>query len=455
MNTLYEIKIRQSGFSHILKVITKRAEIVTEGVEKVIPPILEYNEDGSFKTLLLQDVLNGITKHPYKPNSPQFNAERLADLEVSALYKHLEHFPSLPRDPEGIAHPVAEFIYSYMVYLKPAPELATILDTLDFQAKGELLAQIFERLQGKYAEEYPNLHLDFHSVPKKNIGTFCYIARSKSKVGIVPKLFGFKMENAIPTDRIAREISSLKSAEKFINPVPVEGIPENLQPYISKVKVAIIGTAITALDSADIYPSARKKLACKLSREKIVVDPSTVDSKTRNLKFVAYKSGVNVVHSEIQTIDEEVTEPGAIRLVFPGGVKVAGQFYWDSQMYSMEDNSEIDVALDFRTFAAKGAVASFALMNGKTGMTREEAIDFFNSLKKTKLYLDGVEYEGYVGELPVMRPGQRYSDLCKATNISFDMIAHAITKKRIEVNPHYESEYALLKNLRAVIKKQL
>ena len=235
-NSLYEVKVRRSGFANIVSLVITRGEVSTQGVEKVIPPVLEYNEDGSFKYISTKEVLDGIIKHPYVANSPQFNAERLADLEVAALYKHLEHFPSLVKDSTGIGHTLAEYIYSHQIYLKPSPELAEKLKPMDFIEKGKFLSAVFVKLKAKYDATYSALTLDFHSVPKKKIGTFCYIAKKEDKIGIVPKVFGFGMEKAIPTDRLAREISSFKASERFINPVPVEGLLETVKPFVTKLR---------------------------------------------------------------------------------------------------------------------------------------------------------------------------------------------------------------------------
>jgi hypothetical protein len=354
-----------------------------------------------------------------------------------------------------MVHPVAELIYSSFVYLKPTKELEAQLNKMGYIKKSKTLPAILEKVAAKLETER-GIKLDLFSVPKRKVGTFAYLA-DKDGLATVAKLFSFGMHNIIPADRIAREISSLKACEKFLNPVPIEAsLPEQIKPYVSSIRVAIVGTEASMLDSGDLYKSALPKIACRLSRKKVVKDVSQVPKEQRNLVYRPFRSGIEIFHEEETFVDETETLPGTIRLIFPGGVKIAAQ-YTGLQLKD-DEGKEVDALLSFETFAKKGALACFLFNLGLDleQLTTEGAIEHFKSLTKQKVHLEGKSYEGYIVDLPVMRPGQRYTELSKPSDeITVDLIAKAILKKEYKVRPHVEEEYLKLKELRYAIANEI
>lgn len=458
MTSLYELTHRRVGYCTFISVICKRGNIRVQSSEKVIPPILEYDAEGKFVAISAKDIIQGLHFHPYKAISKEFGAERLADLEVASLFKQLEHFPTLPVIYEGnsaTVHPVAELIYSSFVYLKPNKELQSNLQKMGYVKRSRLLPTILEKVANNLETER-GIKLDLFSVPKRKVGTFAYLA-DKDGVATVAKLFSFGMHRIIPADRVAREISSLKACERFINPVPIQAsLPDNIKPYVSSIRVAIVGTESSMLDSGDLYKSALPKIACRLSRKQIVKDVSQVPQEERNLVYRPFRSGIEVYHEQEIYINEVETTPGTIRLIFPGGVKVAAQ-YTGLQLLD-EMNKPVDALLSFETFAKKGALACFLFgqdLDLET-ITTEQAIEHFKTLPKSKVHLEGKTYEGYIVELPIMRPGQRYTELSKPSNdITVDLIAKAILKKEYKVRPAIEEEYIKLKELRYAIASEI
>ena len=162
-------------------------------------------------------------------------------------------------------------------------------------------------------------------------------------------------------------------------------------------------------------------------------------------------------------------------MVLPGGVKVAAQLQSDQQMYD-EQGKPIDAMVDYRTFAAKGALALFAMLD-PLNFTRIRDIEndpkytteaersaaawslvenAYRSLVPQKVTIDGMEYEAYVGELPVMRPGQRYTELSKPSNdITSDLIARAILGEDYKVRSRVEKEYAECRAFRKGLEREL
>lgn len=458
MNSLYELSARKVNFTTFLSVLCKRGDITVKSSEKVIPPILEYSADGSYRTVTLKEVLEGIYLHPYKAITKEFNRERLADLEVAAIYKQLEHFPTLGVTYErntSQTHPVAELIYSNIVYLRPDKELGEKLKKMGYVRKTKALPPILEKVAINL-EKQVGVKLDLFSVPKRKVGTFAYIA-DKDGIASVAKLFAFGMHSIIPSDRIARELSSLKSCEKFINPQKVnDEIPEEIAPYITKIRVAIVGTEHSMLDSGDLYKSSLDKIACRLSRKKVEKDVAVVPIQERNLVYRPFRSGIEIYHEQEVFVDETETLPGTIRLIFPGGVKVAAQY--SEQQLVDEKGEAVDALLAFETFAKKGALACFLFGLGldTENLTTEQAKEIFLSLKKEKVYLEDAVYEGYIVDLPVMRPGQRYTELSKpSNNITVDLISKAILKEKYKVAEDHETEYQNLKQLRNAIVSEI
>jgi urease alpha subunit len=61
-----------------------------------------------------------------------------------------------------------------------------------------------------------------------------------------------------------------------------------------------------------------------------------------------------------------------------------------------------------------------------------------------------------VVDLPVMRPGQRYTELAKSSNdITVDFIAKAILSKKFVVRERLEEEYQALKELRQATNQEI
>jgi hypothetical protein len=458
MKKLYELLSRRLGHATFLSIKSIRGPIEVQSSEKVIPPIIEYNEDGDYKIVGPREIVEGIKVHPYKSMSKDFPEERIADYKVYTLFKKLEFFPTLPTIVENekqIPHPVAEAIYRDYVYLRPVPELEEKLKKMGYLAQTKFHPPILEQVV-KNVREKENVNLDLFSVPKKQVGTFAYVSDAEG-FAKPAKLFSFGFHKAVPCDRIAREISSLKNCEKFLNPQPLPfEFPDALKPFVTMVRVAIVGVEQSMLDSGDLYPSAIKKIACNLNRIKIVKnykDESLVKPENLNLQYVPFRSGIEVVHKEEVSVNEEQVKPGAMRLIFPGGVKVAAQI---QDLQAVDDKGEaIDIMLDFETFAKKGAVATLAMLSGKLWNqepTLEDCKQVFLELKKETIYVGNTVYEGYVGYLPVMRPGQRYTELSKGSDeITVDLIAKALLNKEYVVRPRVEEEYQNLVEFRSAL----
>jgi hypothetical protein len=457
MKSLYEVSHRQVGYTTFLSIICHRGNISVPSSEKVIPPVIEYDIDGNYTTISPADIVRELNFHPYKARSKEFNEERLADLEVASLFKQLEHFPTLPliyKEGVSTVHPIAEEIYSSLVYLKPTKELATKLNSIGYVKRSRLLPKILQTVADSL-EKDKGVKLDLFSVPKRKVGTFAYIA-DEDGIAKVAKLFSFGMHKIIPVDRIARELSSLKSCEEFLNPCSTEDLPDRLKPFVTGLRVAIVGTEYSMLDSGDLYSSALPKLACRLSRKRLTKDVNLVPMEQRNLVYRPFRSGIEVYHEEEVFLDETETTPGTIRLIFPGGVKVATQYTG----LQLKDSSgdDVDALLSFETFAKKGALACFLFGSeiDRESLTTEKAIELFKNIKREKVFLEDKIYEGYIIDLPVMRPGQRYTELSKPSNeITVDLIAKAILNKKYVVRPHIEKEYKELVALRHAIIEEI
>ena len=372
--------------------------------------------------------------------------------------KGLENFPTLPtiiNDSTRTNHPIAELIYGSQVYLKPTAELQAELNKLNYLNKSKMIPQILEKVANKFAAN-SKYKLDLFSVPKRKVGTFGYI--TTDGYSEPSKVFSFGYHFAIPNDRLGRELSSLKNAEKFVAPHPVPwNIPDSIRPYVTMVRVAVVGLENSMLDGADMYPSCIPKIACKLTREEIVKDVSLVPVADRNLRLAPFRSGIDIQHVTYSETDESKVKPGAIRLIFPGGIKVATQ--WQDIQARDEWGDPIDLLMDFETFAKKGAVATLAMMADKTfdkNPTLSECIEMFKNMEQEDVWVNGTKYTGWVGYLPVIRPGQRYTELSKGSNdITVDLIAKAILNKSYTVKPRVESQYQELKQFRSALSSEL
>ena len=461
---LYTLKPRRKNWTTFLSVETNRAGLTATTPEKVLPPIVEYDQTGMVNVLSPADIVQGVKQHPYIANSPQFSEERLADVEVSNLYSALENFPVLlPATPSSIddekliPHPVAELIYTHMIYFRPTEEFQDKIKKLGYIEKSRVLAEVLETVQSDLLTKH-NVSIDLHSVPKRKVGTFAFQADSEG-FSIPAKTFSFGFHRAIPSERIGRELSSLKAAERFANPTSLPfDIQEELKPYITMVRVAIVATKTAMMDGVDLFESGIPKVACRLVRENLVKDVSSIPIEERKVVFRPFKAGVEAVHRERSLMDETVDFPGPMRFVFPAGVKVAAQPLKGYQMVDAK-GKPIDVMMDFRTVAAKGALALFAMMdpdNYSKGMNQADCLLHLQNMKIQPVYIQGVEYQAYVGELPVMRPGQRHTELCRPSNsISFDIISKAILGIPYKISQRLESEYKELVEFRQALLNQL
>jgi len=114
--------------------------------------------------------------------------------------------------------------------------------------------------------------------------------------------------------------------------------------------------------------------------------------------------------------------------------------------------------LSFETFAKKGAIACFMYDNCEniSELTMEQAIEILKNLPKQKIKINNTVYEGYILNLPVMRPGQRYTELSKPSNrISRDIVTKAILNQHFRVPEYLEEEYKRLKEFRSALEIEL
>lgn len=436
--------------------------MTSQSVEKALPPVVEYDNKGDIKVLGVKDIVSEMKPHGYVPRSVHFSQDRLADVEVHNLYTHLSSFPTLEQycyQGKMIPHPIAEEIYSSLIYLRPNSVLYSALQATDYITKGKALGAILARVADTIEKRY-SIKLDLFSVPKRKVGVFGFIADDDGFSTLASALsFGF--HKAIPPDRILREAFSLKGCERFVrptDPLPFP-VPESWKGFVTTIKVAIVGLKVSTLDCGDIFPSGTKKLACKLERLKEVADWTQIPVEEQRLTPKAYRAGINLVHQGVSIRDEEILSPGTMRLVFPGGIKVACQA--QTHQAVTENGEDVDLLLDFATISAKGGLAVCAMTdpnNRHKQMTLEECKEWFSHKRANldKIWIEGQEYQGFVGEIPVMRPGQRYTELCRPHNdISLDRISHAILNKDFHAPRAMEEEYASLVELRGLLKERM
>jgi hypothetical protein len=135
----------------------------------------------------------------------------------------------------------------------------------------------------------------------------------------------------------------------------------------------------------------------------------------------------------------------------PAGVKIAAQLHTDQQ--AMAGDQPVDLLLDFRTIADKGAVALLAMMHPAAKdlvePTAEECWALWESLEPTMVEVNGQQYKGYVGIIPVIRTRQRYTELAKGSNkIGCDLVSKAILGEEFRVHSALEDDYQELKTFR-------
>ena len=65
------------------------------------------------------------------------------------------------------------------------------------------------------------------------------------------------------------------------------------------------------------------------------------------------------------------------------------------------------------------------------------------------IFVEGTHYTGHVIEVPVFRPGQRYTELNRASrSVCQDLITHAILNKPLRVTKKNEERYEELVTFR-------
>jgi len=436
----------------IVTLLSTRGDVQVASSPKIVTPILTYDEDGDFTFTKASTIVSkAIPENKYYSGSKEYSPERIADVIYSRTQKNLESYPFLPTYKNGDKtsyHPLALLNYYDLVRLQPSPELATRLMREDFNGQGKLKASSLDKLNQRFFHFFKK-ELDLYSVPKREIGTFCNIAYTGNFNRLAWHL-GFGMANCIPRDRIAREASSLKSAERFLNPVevPFGDFPKFCGPYITMLRVAFIATETSMLDSGDLMPSAFPRIACKLSKIHKIKDLKAAQEQfgSLNISKQASRAGIELTHDILEEYDETHLHPGAIRFVFPGGLKVNTHCLDTKIQAYTNDQEEVDLLLDIRSITSKGAAVLLAMQDPRFAgkdMNFEELRQVIPQLKKQQVRVGAMKYSAYVGWLPVMRPGQRYTDFSKPTNdIPNDIIAKAIMKQRFDIPEELEKHYA-------------
>jgi len=452
----YDVVVRNIGVSQAVSIRSRRGRISVQGVEKVVPPTLVYGEGGEYNLVTLQEVIKEWKPARYKSRSKDFNPERVASAEVSQLMKLLENYPTMEQEQAADSsrpHPLAEILYSTMVYQMPTPELQDKLSKMDVITAGIYQSECIELASKRLGEEQ-GIFLDQHAVVKKDVGQQVYIAGGDG-VGISPKFFSLGFSNAMPLDRIARELGQLKAAEKFISPHPVPfEINPLLKPYITGLNVAIIWTESSMLDSGDLYPSSIPKLAAHIVKKTEVRDLDQVPYERQKLKPKIFHAGIELVHEETEVIDELAQGFPCLKLLMPGGVKFAAQLQVDTQAKC--GDQDVDLVIDVRTLASKGAVALMSMLSPEAwalpNPTLAQCWEIVRNLPQQTITIGDQQYTGYVGVLPVFRTHQRYSELSKGSNrIGCDIISHATLGIPLKVRPELDADYQELKDFRKAL----
>jgi hypothetical protein len=458
MNPLYDIEVQKVGLATAIRTIVKRGSISSPSAWKVVPPIIEYSATREQKDLVvsyvvktLPDVIQDFKPHPYKANSPQFSQERLAQLEISAIYALLENFPTI--SSADVIHPMSALIYGNQVYLKPSPETDKLMNSMGFLEKGTFLGEVFQQLSTLVTE----YNIDFYSLPKKKIGKIAYTAPNPGETATIAKVLGFGFSKGIGANRITREASSLKSAEPFINPINFESdvLPDDLRPYVTLARVGVIFPENSMMDGADITPSGIKQLAVKQEKRVTVNDVRSfpTDMSEWKIQLAAHRGGINIFHEERLRINEIEEPPSCFKMVFPNGIKVLGGAI-PKQAYDNQGR-EIDVILDLRTFVEKGALAALVMLHApnfnQNNLSLQQLQTIFNMMKKEEITIGTTKYLGYSGVLPVIRPRMRQVEMNKVADVGVDLITMANLKLTPRVNRSLEQKYTILREARIAL----
>jgi hypothetical protein len=449
----YTIERRALGVGETLSVVVERGKLTVRSQEKVIPPTLVYEEDGSYELFTLSDVLRTWKPARYSAKSKDFSEERIAQARVANLYKLLESYPTLEQDyseDKPKPHPLAQAIYGSIFYQRPSDTLQEKLSAMSTIQAGIFQAQCLERATERVFKEQ-GIRLDQYAVPKKDVGGLAYVADDEG-CGLAPKMLAMGFHRAVPLDRLGRELGQLKAAERFINPHPTPfNIRPIMQPYVTGLRVAVCWMHTTMLDSGDLYPSSIPKLAAHIVRRTEVRNWDSIPGKELKLKPKVFHAGVEIVHEQTEKVDELKDGFSCLKLLMPAGVKIAAQLHTDQQ--AMAGDQPVDLLLDFRTIADKGAVALLAMMHPAAKdlvePTAEECWALWESLEPTMVEVNGQQYKGYVGIIPVIRTRQRYTELAKGSNkIGCDLVSKAILGEEFRVHSALEDDYQELKTFR-------
>ena len=457
MNPLVQIIERPIGYSVGIHLMTTRNGIETHGQEKVIPLLVEWDIDGSYrlwdheaiKQLIFSKIKN------YYVGGGSFTQERILEYKSQSLMQGLESYPTLTKDTDGNTHPLEELYLGRIVQLAQSISTIEFLEKLSYTAKLEQIGKSLDLVKKNFLR-HEGFALDFHSVPKREVGEIAFIA-GKDGIAEIAQPYSFGYQHLIPMDRRCRELSSIKSCEKFLSPWHPEGykISKHIKDYTTFLRVAIISTKHSMLDGGDLMASSLPKIACKLKRSKIVKNWDNIPEEQRNLQYISYRSGVDLVHKTIIEQDETEINPGAVRLVAPGGVKFAAQFYSDLQAYD-SNNKEVDLLLEDETLAKKGALFLYALSDptfNPKGKTFKDLVDKYKSIQKEEIFLEGKVYKGIILTLQFWRSTQRYTELCKSSAISLDLISKAIGDITPTIPKEIEDDYQKLRSILLTLKE--
>ena len=451
--------------SQIVHLVSTRGTYSINSAPKIVSPTIVYDVDGNYQVKdALKTIADMVPQNNYYSGNKEFSPERIADVQYVRVQRGLESWPHLATvgTPDQLTkHPMALLSYYGLVKLQGTEEFEIALKRLDFNQQGEARSTALEKLNHKLIAKYGK-GLDLFSVPKKDVGSFA-AAEWKDGFSRMAWCLGFGMASLIPRDRIAREASSLKNCEKFMNPVPVpfNEMPKACHPYVSMLRIAFIATEVSMLDSGDLQPSAFPKIACKLTKIHKFKDLNQVLDKKGQivpLRQVS-RAGIEVVHQEIEEYDETKLHPGTIRFVLPNGLKVNTQCFDIYSQAKTSDGKPVDLLLDYRSVTAKGGLSLLLMANpdfiGK-GMTFFEGMEALKTIPIQKVSFNGVEYPAYVADIPVMRPGQRYIDFTKTSDkIASDMITKAILNEKFTVPEKLEKDYQELRRLANEIRREI
>ena len=449
----------------IVSLTTSNKTRVVEGVSKIVSPLVTYEENGEFTVRNFKDDLDTIyAENKYYPGSPDFTLERINDVLYSRVSKVLSEAPTINKfsyKGKEYFHPLALLSYDGLINLQPSEEFSKKLSRLSFNKQGDVKAQALQELS-LVLKAQVGFELDLYSIPKKNIGGSAHLVY-KDGYSKIAYTLGFGMHYMMPRDRIVREANSLKNAELFSNPVKVDvgEISKSVNLFTSMIRVAFIFTETSMLDSGDLFPSGVPKVASRLTRELKVNDLKFALDKygkgNLNLTYLPNKSSIDVAHIHKLVHDETQSSLGPIRLVLPNGLKLAAQPQ-SSQAYDSQ-GQPIDMFIDYRSLSTKGAVSLILMCDPRyrgKNLSLEEAFAAIPTIELKDVHLNGVTYKAFVGEIPVFRPGQRYTDLTKPTDtIASDLITKAILKEQFIVSDELEAEYAKYRQLIFGIERQL